>query len=161
MSYMYLCLFMFLAACKCHEMIQSSSLTLVTWEFRWSRGMSNREGRTEGGGSLKKRCLLFSCSVMSSCLQPHGLQQARFPCPSPSPGVCSNSSPLSWWCHLILYHPLLFLPSIFPSIRFFSDGLALHIRWPKYWSFSFSISPSNQYSGLIFFRFDWFDIFAV
>ena len=63
--------------------------------------------------------------------------------------------------HLILYHPLLFLPSIFPSIRVFSNESALHIRWPEYWSFSFSISPSNEYSGLIFFRIDWFDLLAV
>ena len=60
--------------------------------------------------------------------------------------------------HLILYHPLHLLPSIFPSIRVFSNELALHIRWPKYWSFSFSISPSNEYSGLISFRTDWFDL---
>ena len=63
--------------------------------------------------------------------------------------------------HLILCHPLLLLPSIFPSIRIFSSELALHIRWPKYWSISFSISPSNAYSGLISFRIDWFDLFAV
>ena len=63
--------------------------------------------------------------------------------------------------HLILCHPLLLLPSIFPSIRVFSNELALCIRWPKYWSFSFSISPSNEYSGLIFFRIDWFDFLAV
>ena len=63
--------------------------------------------------------------------------------------------------HLILCHPLLLLPSIFPSIRVFFNESALHIRWPKYWSFSFSISPSNQYSGLISFRIDWFDLLAV
>ena len=63
--------------------------------------------------------------------------------------------------HLILCHPLLLLPSIFPSIRVFSNELALHIRWPKYWSFSFSISPSNEYSGLISFRINWFDLLAV
>ena len=63
--------------------------------------------------------------------------------------------------HLILCHPLLLLPSIFPSIRVFSSELALHIRWPKYWSFSFSISPSNEYSGLISFKIDWFDLLAV
>ena len=62
---------------------------------------------------------------------------------------------------LILCHPLLLLPSIFPSIRVFSKELALHIKWPKYWSFSFSISPSIKYSGLISFRIDWFDLFAV
>ena len=63
--------------------------------------------------------------------------------------------------HLILYSSLLFLPSIFPSIRVFSDDSALHIRWPKYWSFSFSISPTNEHSGLISFRMDWLDLLAV
>ena len=63
--------------------------------------------------------------------------------------------------HLILCHPLLLLPSIFPSIRVFSNELVLYIRWPKDWSFSFSISPSNEYSGLISFRIDWFDLLAV
>ena len=94
--------------------------------------------------------LLFSHSVMSDSLQPHRLQHARLPCPSLFPRVCSNSCPLSQWCHLTISscHPLL-LPSIFPSIRVFSSESALRIRWPKYWSFSFSISPSNEYSGLI------------
>ena len=63
--------------------------------------------------------------------------------------------------HLILCHPLFFLPSIFPSIRVFSNESVLHIRWPKYWSFSFSISLFNKYSGLISFRIDWFDLLAV
>ena len=63
--------------------------------------------------------------------------------------------------HLILCHPLLLLPSIFPGIRVFSNESVLHIRWPKYWSLSFSISPSNKYSGLISFRMDWLDLLAV
>ena len=63
--------------------------------------------------------------------------------------------------HLILCCPLLLLPLIFPSIRVFSNESGLHIRWPKYWSFSFNISPSNEYPGLIFFRMDWLDLFAV
>ena len=97
----------------------------------------------------------FSPSVMSNSLQPHGLQHARPPCPSPSPGACSNSCPLNQCC------PLLLLPSIFPSIRGFSNESVLCFRWPVYWSFSFSISLSNEYSGLISFRIDWLDLFAV
>ena len=104
----------------------------------------------------------FSSSVVSDSLQPHGLQHARPPCPSPTPGAYSNSCPLSLPSnHLILCCPLLLLPSIFPSIRVFSNESVLHIRWPKYWSFSFSISPSNEYSGLISFRMDWLDLLAV
>ena len=91
----------------------------------------------------------------------HGLQQARPPCPLSTPRACTNSCPTSQWCHptLILCCPLLLLPTIFPSIRVFSNKSALHIRWPKYWSFS--ISPSNEYLGLISFRIDWFDLLAV
>ena len=86
---------------------------------------------------------------------------ARLPCPSPTPGACSNSCPSMMSSnHLILCHPLL-LPSIFPSIRVFSNESVLCIRWPKYWIFSFSISPSNEYSGLISFRTDWLDLLAV
>ena len=107
----------------------------------------------------------FSCSVMSSSLQPHRLPNARLPCPSPTSGAYSNSCPSSRWCHptnhLILCRPLLLLPSVFPSIRVFSKESVLHIRWPKYGNFSFNISPSNKYSGLISFRFDWLDILAV
>ena len=107
--------------------------------------------------------LLFSCQVTSDSLQPHGQQHTRPPCPSPTPGVSSNSCPLSQWCHPTISPccPLLLLPSVFPSIRVFPNESALHIRWPKYWSFSFSISPSNEYSGLISFRIDWFDLRAV
>ena len=100
---------------------------------------------------------------MSSSLRSHGLQQARSPCLSPAPRVCSNSFPSSWWCHPTISscHPLLLLHSIFPSIRVFSRESVLHIRWPKYWNFSFSISPSNEYSGLISFRVDLLDLLAV
>ena len=69
--------------------------------------------------------------------------------------------PLSRWCHLILSRPLLPLPSIFPSIRVFSNESALHIRWPEYWSFNFNISPSNEHLGLISFRIGWLDLLAV
>ena len=94
--------------------------------------------------------LLFSLSVMSDSLKPHGLQHARLPCPSPTLRACSDSCSTSQWCHpSILWHPLLLLPSLFPSIRVFSKESMLCNRWPKYWSFIFSISPSNEYSGLI------------
>ena len=97
---------------------------------------------------LSKLLLLFSRSVVSDSLRLHGLQDTRLPCPSPSPSVCSKSCPLGQWSiHLILCHPFLLLPSIFPSIRVFTNESALCIMWPKYWSFSFSISPSNEYSG--------------
>ena len=106
--------------------------------------------------------MLFSCQVMSNSLRYHGLQRARLPCPSPSPGVCPSSYPLMPSNHLILCHPLLIPPSIFlPSIRVFSNESVICIRWPKYWSFSFSISPSSEYSGLISFRIDWFDLLVV
>ena len=97
---------------------------------------------------------------MSNSLRPHGLQHARPPCPSPTPGAYSNSSIESVMPsnHLILCHPLLLLPSIFPSHRVFSNESALHIRWPKYWSFRFSISLSNEHPGLISFRMDWLDL---
>ena len=99
---------------------------------------------------------------MSNSLWPQGLQHARLPCSSLSPEVCSYSCPLSRWCYLtissILCHPLLLLPSIFPSIRVFSNESSLRIRWPKYWSFSFSINLFNEYSRLISFRIDRFDL---
>ena len=108
-------------------------------------------------------CCCYSVTKLCLTLWPHGLQHVRLLCP-PSPGASSNASPLSWWCYLtnlILCHLLLLMPSIFPSIRVFSNESALHIRWPKYWSFRFSISPSNEYSALISFRIDWFDLLAV
>ena len=103
---------------------------------------------------------LFSLQVVSSPSRPHGLQHARLLCPSPFPGVCSSSCPLNQWCHLILFFPLLLLLSIFPSIRVFSKESAVCIRWPKYWNFSFSISLSKEYSGLISFKIDWFALLA-
>ena len=105
----------------------------------------------------------FSCSVVSDSLQPRT-------------AACQNSLSItnSWSLlklmsimlvmpssHLILCHPLLLLPSIFPSIRVFSNESVLHIRWPKYLSFSFSFSPSKEHSGLISFRIDWLDLLAV
>ena len=132
-------------------------------------------------------------------MRPHESQHARPPCPSPTPGVHSDSCPLSHLCHsclivttwtaarqdslsitnsqsspkpmstesvvtsnhLIFCRPPLLPPSVFLSIRVFSNESVLHIRWPKYWFFSFSISSSNEYSGLISFRMDWLDLPAV
>ena len=96
---------------------------------------------------------------MSDYLQPYGLQQARPPCPSSITKLMSIELVMPS-NHLILCRPLL-PPSIFPSIRVFSNESVLHIRWPKYWSFSFSISPSNEHPVLISFRMDWLDLFAV
>ena len=100
---------------------------------------------------------------MSDSLWPHEPQHARPPCPSPTPRVHPNSSIESVMPsnHLILLHPLLLPPSIFLSIRVFSNESAPCIRWPKYWSFSFSIRPSNEHPGLISFRMDWLDLLAV
>ena len=102
---------------------------------------------------------------MSDCSPSRGLQHPRLLCPPLPPGICSNSCSLMHgheWIesmmlsnHLILCHSLLLLPSVFPSIPF-SNKYALRIRWPKYWSFTFSISPFNEYPGLISFRIDWF-----
>ena len=106
----------------------------------------------------------FSRSVVSDSLWPHESQHARPPCPSPTPGVHSDSRPSSQWLpfsHLILCRPLLFLPPIPPSIRVFSNESTLCMRWPKYWSFSLSIIPSKEHSGLISFRMDWLDLLAV
>ena len=100
---------------------------------------------------------------MSSSLWPRGLQHTRLPCPSLSAGLCSNSCPLSRWCHPTISSsvaPFSSYPQSFPASGSF-QWVTLHIRWPKYWSFSFSISPSNAYSGLTSFRMDWFDLLAV
>ena len=101
----------------------------------------------------------FSHSVVSDSLQPHKSQHSKPPYPSPTPGVklmfIQSVMPSN---HLILCHPLLLLPSIFPRIRVFSNESGLRIRWPKYWSFSFNISPSNEHPDLISFRMDWLDL---
>ena len=100
---------------------------------------------------------------MSDSLQRHELQHARLPCPSLSSEICSNSCPLNKWCHSTISSSIAsfsFCPQSFPA-SVFSNESALCIRWPKYRCFSFSISPSNEYSGLISFRTDWFDLLAV
>ena len=101
--------------------------------------------------------LQFSHSVVPNSLWPHALQHTRLPCPSPTPGACSNSSPSSQWCHPTISSSVVPFSSClqpFPASGSFPVSV-LHSRWPKYWSFSFSISSSNGYSGLISFRIDW------
>ena len=103
--------------------------------------------------------LVFGCSVVYDSLQSHGLQHARLPCPLLSPSLF-----IEWvrlYIHPMHYCPLLLLPSIFPSTGVFSNESAFCIRWPKNWSFSFSVSPSNEYSELISFRVDWFHLLPV
>ena len=100
---------------------------------------------------------------MSDSLQPHGLQHARLPCPSPIPEACSNSWSWSRWCHPTLSSSVVPFSSClqsFPASGSFAKS-QLFFRWPKYWRFSFSINPSNEYSGPISFRIDWLDLLAV
>ena len=104
-----------------------------------------------------------SVTVLSVSLWPHGLQHTRLPCPSPTPRDYSNSRPSSWWCHTTI------LSSVFPFSSAFNfsqrqdlfNESVFRIRWPKYWNFSFSISLSNEYSGLISFNIDWLDLLTV
>ena len=117
----------------------------------------------------------FSCSVMSDSLRPQGLQHARLPCPSQTPGTCSDSYPLSWWCHPTVSSSVISFSSCLQSSPasgsitrrqfFFFFILFLNFtRWSKYWSFSFSISPSNEYSGPISLSWKWFpwlDLLAI
>ena len=147
---------------------------LSLWELVWNCTKDvNFEGKFNStrffdyvhlSFSSKAFCMyvcIFSPRVMSDSLRPHGLQHARPPWPSPSPGVCPSSCPLNRWCY----------PAIASSVTLFSSAFnlsqhqglfqwvsCLH-QWPKYWSFS--ISPSNEYSGLISFRIDWLDLLAV
>ena len=121
------------------ETIYKNGLKKVT-ELTWKESVEDRFSSVH-----------FSHSVVSDSLWPHELQHARPPCPSPTLGVHPNSSPLSWWCHPAISscHPLLLLPLIPPSNRVFSSESTLRMRWPKYWSFSFSITPSKEHPGLI------------
>ena len=124
---------------------------------------------TEEKGS-KKFLVIFDnlrfCSVTQSCptlCDPMNHSTPGLPVHHQLLEVDVHSCSLSWWCHPTTSscHPLLLLPSIFPSIWVFPNESALHIRWPKYWNFSFSITPSNEHSGLISFRMDWLDLLAV
>ena len=117
-----------------------------------------------GKAGLIGHSIQFSRSVMSDSLQPNKLQHASPPCPSPTPGVYSNSFPLSRWCHPAISSsvvPFSSCPQSLPASWSFPMSQPLRMRWPKYWSFSFSISPSNEHPGLISFRIDWLDLLAV
>ena len=104
-----------------------------------------------------------SHSVVSDSLRPRALQHTRPPCPSPTPGACSDSCPSSQWCHPTISSSVVPFSSCLQSLpaSVFSNESVLCIRWPKYWSFSFSISPSSEYSGMISFRIDSLEPFAV
>ena len=129
--------------------------------FWWEKLTEGETGYCSDGRAVQS--IQFSHSVMSNSSQPHGLQQARPPCLSPTPGAYSNSCPLSQWCHPPIsssVNPFSSCPQsspasgFFPMSQFFTSG-------PKYWSFSFSISPSNEYSGLISLRMDLLELLAI
>ena len=128
-------------------------LLQVTFCFPWDYCFPN---------ILGKVVLVFSRSAVSDSVTPW-TAACQASLSFTISWVCSDSCPLSQWCHQPSHplSPLLLLPSIFSSISVFSTESALHIKWPKYWNFSFSISPSNEYSGLISFGIDWFDLLAV
>ena len=147
-----------------HICLCTNISTSWRWLFRKGRSFEVEFLRCR----LSVSSVQFSCSVVSDSLWPHGLQHARLPCPSPTPRACSNSCPSSRWCHPTISSSVVPFSSCLQSFpasggkifsKFFESVLC--IRWPKYWSFSFSISPSNEYSWLISFRMDWFDLLAV
>ena len=131
--------------------VGAKRFVLTQWSYELCRATQDEQV------IVKLSC---SCSVMSNSSWPHALQHTRLPCLSPSPRACSNLCPFSLWCHPTISFSS---PSAFKLSK--HQGLynesALCIRWPKYWSFSFSISLSNEYSGWISFRIDWFDLLAV
>ena len=141
--------------------------------MKWSTGTTNfptypqelyNQAKSNRKSSLTSSSVQSSHSVVSDPLWPHGLQHSRPPCPSPSPGARSNSCLSSQWCHPTIPSSVVPFSSCvwsFPASGFFPSESVLCIRWPKCWSFSFSISPCNEYSGLIFFKMDWLDLLAV
>ena len=153
MSYMYLCFFKFLAAWKCHAMVQTSSLMLVTWELRWSRGMSNREERTEGGGVKKKTSIVQLLSHVW-LFTTAWTAASQVSLPSPSPGVCANSWPLSWWCHPTTSSSIIPFSSCLQS---FPASGSFQMGWP-FMSGGQSIGASASASVLPINILDWFPL---
>ena len=149
--------FLFLNLLCCIPLYEYNTIHLYIFLMRnWTSVKSKVKGPILNNGLL-----LFSCSVVFDSLPPHGLQHCSLPCPSLSSGVFSNSCPLSWWCHPTISCSVAYFscPHSFPEFRVFSNEQVVCNRWSKYWSFS--ISPSNEYSELIYFRTDWFDLLAV
>ena len=150
-----------------HQQLQEFIQTRVHWvsdAIQPSHPLSSPSSLAFNLSQHQFSSVQLSCSVMSDSLQLHESQHSRPPCPSPTHGVYSNScasSRLMPSSHLILCRPLLLLPPILPSIRVFSNESALCLRWPKFWNFSFNISPSKEHPGLISFRIDWLDLLAV
>ena len=129
----------------------------VVWHVSWSitaNILAVSGGDNKVSSVAQSRVQLFATPWTTAYQASVSITNAGSP---PKPMSIESVMPSN---HLILCHPLLFLPSIFPSIEVFSNESAVRIRWPKYWSFNFSISPSNEYSGLISFRIDWLDILA-
>ena len=147
-----------------------SKIRTIAWETAFQTALRNWFKETEeksqqvcdfGEGVSSVQ---FSCSVVSNSLRPHELQHARPPYPWPTPGVHSNSHPSSRWCQPAISSsgvPFSSCPQSLPASEFFSSESTLHMRWPKYWSFSFSIILSKEHPGLISFKLDWLDLFAV
>ena len=136
-----------------------SSMTWIVWLTGLGKGWPVTQS-----GCCCLQSVQFSCSFMSDSLWPHESQHTRPPCPSPTLGVYPNSCPSSRWCHPAISSsvvPFSSCPQSLPASESFSNESALCKRWPKYWSFSFSISPSNEHPGLMSFRMDWLDLLAV
>ena len=144
---------------------------LLSWQMNWEQTAIHfkiwlEDGNREQwlGESSLFSSVQFSRSVISGSLRPHESQHARPPCPSPTPGVYPNSCPSSRWCHPTVSSsvvPFSSCPQSLPASGSYSNESILHMRWPKLWSFSFNISPSNEHPGLISFRMDWLDLLAV
>ena len=127
-------------------------------------GVPKFSHQTSRESSVQFSSVQFSRSVVSDSFWPHESQHTRPPCPSQTPGVYSKLMPIESVMpssHLVLCRPFLLLPPIPPNITVFSNESTPRMRWPKYWSFSFSIGPSNEHPGFISFRMDWLDLLAV